>query len=84
MDRAYVFEQVVAILKPFVKNPSALATVGDETAILGDLKVNSARVVELIIRLQQKFAIDVSDEEADRVHTIGDAVNLVLRPRQQA
>jgi acyl carrier protein len=84
MDRDAVFEDVVAILRPFVKNQAALATVGNGTSILKDLKVNSARLVELIIRMQQKFAIKVSDDDADRVRTVGDAVSLVLRLRAPA
>ncbi len=78
MDQKQVFDDVVAILKPFVKNPDALATVAMETSILKDLKVNSARLVDVVLEIEDKFGIEVKDEEADKVKTVGDAVTLIM------
>ena len=41
-DEKQIFEKVVEILKPYAKNPDALASVSHETDILGGLKVTSA------------------------------------------
>ncbi len=78
MDQKEVFDKVVAILKPFAKNPDALATVAMETSILKDLKVNSARLVDVVLEIEDNFGIEVKDEDADKVKTVGDAVNLIL------
>jgi acyl carrier protein len=78
MEQQQVMEKVVAILKPFVKSPEALATVGMETSILKDLKVNSARLVDVVLELEDAFGIAVSDAEADSVRTVGDAVKLIV------
>ena len=77
MDQKEVLEKVVAILKPFAKNQEALAKAGLETSIMKDLKVNSARLVDVVLEIEEKFGIQVKDEEADKVRTVGDAVNLV-------
>jgi acyl carrier protein len=79
MDRELVFDQVVAILKPFVKNQQALATITPETTILRDLKVNSARLVEVVLRIQERFDVQVNDDDADTIRTVGDAVALITR-----
>jgi acyl carrier protein len=78
MDQKEVVEKIVAILKPFAKNQEALAKVGLETSIMKDLKVNSARLVDVVLDIEEKFGIQVKDEEADKVRTVGDAVSLVL------
>ncbi len=78
MTQQEVLEKVVGILKPFVKSPEALATVGMETSILKDLKVNSARLVDVVLEMEDTFGIAVKDEDADKVKTVGDAVNLIL------
>ena len=78
MDQKEAFETVVAILKPFVKNHEALAAVAMETSIMRDLKVNSARLVDVVMEIEERFGIQVKDEEADQVRTVGDAVSLVL------
>lgn len=77
MDQKEAFEKVVAILKPFAKNQEALASVALETSIMKDLKVNSARLVDVVLEIEEKFGIEVKDDEADKVRTVGDAVNLV-------
>ena len=78
MQQQEILEKVVTILKPFVKSPEALATVGLETSILKDLKVNSARLVDVVLEIEDTFGISVSDEDADKVRTVGDAVKLIL------
>ncbi|HEX9294571.1 MAG TPA: phosphopantetheine-binding protein [Polyangiaceae bacterium] len=78
MTEQQVFEKVVGIIKPFAKNPEALASAGMETSILKDLKVNSARLVDVVLEIEDAFNIEVADEEADKVRTIGDAVNLIV------
>jgi acyl carrier protein len=78
MEQKEVFDKVVSILKPFVKNSDALASVGMGTSILKDLKVNSARLVDVVLEIEDSFGIEVKDEDADKVKTVGDAVNLIL------
>jgi acyl carrier protein len=78
MDQKEVFEKVVAILKPFAKNKDALAGVALETAIQKDLKVNSARLVDIVLEIEEIFGVEVKDEDAEKVRTVGDAVNLVM------
>ena len=77
MTQQETFEKVVGILKPHVKNEIALAEVGLETNILEDLKVNSARLVDVVLAFEDTFGIEVADEDADSVNTVGDAVRLI-------
>jgi acyl carrier protein len=79
MDQKEVFEKVVAILKPFAKNREALENVKLETSIQKDLKVNSARLVDVVLEIEEIFGIQVKDEDADKVRTVGDAVTLVTQ-----
>ena len=78
MDQGEVMERVVKILTPWVKNEDALASVSMETNILDDLKVNSARLVDVVIAFVDDFDIEIADEDVDSVNTVGDSVNLIL------
>ncbi len=78
MDQTEIFEQVVKILTPYVKNQEALGGISLATPILDDLKVNSARLVDVVIAIEDDFDLEVADEDVDTVNTVGDAVNLVL------
>ena len=78
MEQAEVFERVVKILTPWVKNADALEAVAMETSILDDLKVNSARLVDVVIAFEDDFDIEIADEDVDRVNSVGDAVSLII------
>lgn len=77
MNATEIQEKVVKILTPYVKNPSALENLTPDTNILKDLKVNSARLVDVVLAFEDTFGIEVADEDADSVNTIGDAVKLI-------
>jgi acyl carrier protein len=77
MTEEKIFEKVVDILKPYAKDPTALASVSLETNILSGLKVNSARLVDVVLAFEDAFGIEVADDDADKVETVGDAVRLI-------
>jgi acyl carrier protein len=77
MTRQEIFNKVKEILEPYVKNTEAFEEVNEDTSILDDLQVNSARLVDIILAFEDEFDIEVDDEAADNVSTIGDAVELI-------
>ena len=79
MEQVQIFNEVVTILKPYVKNESALTGISEETHILDDLKVNSARLVDIIIKCEDIFGIEIDDDDADKIRTIGDAITVVKK-----
>ena len=78
MDATEVFEKVVKILTPYVKNQEALDKASNATHILDDLKVNSARLVDVVLEFEDAFDIEIADDDVDSVETIGNAVELIL------
>lgn len=81
MTQQEVQAKVVEILRPFVKSNTPVEQITMETSILKDLKVNSARLVDIVLEIEDAFGIAVKDEEADQVKTVGDAVNLILKAK---
>ena len=77
MSEQEIRDKVVEILKPYAKDAEALANVTLETNILNDLRVNSARLVDVVLAFEDTFEIEVEDEDADAVQTVGDAVRLI-------
>ena len=78
MNESEAFERVVKILTPHVRNQDALASIAPETNILDDLKVNSARLVDVVLAFEDEFDIEIPDEDVDAVNTVGDCVKLIL------
>jgi acyl carrier protein len=79
MEKAEITQKVIDILRGYVKDPSLLEKATAETHIIKDLKVNSARLVDIIIKCEDVFGATIEDDDADRITTIGDAVELIYQ-----
>ena len=77
MNQTEIFDQVVEILTPYVKNQEALKRASLTTHILDDLKVNSARLVDVVLEFEDAFNIEIDDDDVDKVETVGNAVELI-------
>jgi len=77
VDQTEIFDRVVEILTPYVKNQEALEGASMATHILDDLKVNSARLVDVVLEFEDAFNIEIDDDDVDKVETIGNAVALI-------
>ena len=77
MDDKKIFDEMVNILKSYAKNQDLLEKATMDTHILNDLKVNSARLIDVIIRCEDVYGISIDDDEADKIRTIGDAVKVI-------
>lgn len=49
----------------------------DSASFEEDLEVDSLGVVELLMALEDEFGVKIPDEEAESIHTVGQAVDLV-------
>ena len=52
-------------------------TITDETHFINDLGADSLDTVELVMELEDEFGISISDEEAEKIQTVGDAVKYI-------
>ncbi len=77
MKKQEIFEKFIELIEEYVKEKEKLETAAMETAIIGDLKVNSARLVDIIIKVEDTFDIEIEDDDADKIKTIGDAVDII-------
>lgn len=74
-----ILEKVVKIISKHAKNQEALSSLNMDTNILTDLQVNSARLVDIVLDFEDEFDIEIDDDDADKIASIGDAVALVQK-----
>lgn len=77
INQTEIMTRVLKIISPFSKNADALKAASPATRILEDLGVNSARLVDIILAFEDEFGIEVDDASADKVRTLGDAVQMI-------
>ena len=70
-----IFESVKSILV------EQLGIEGDnvtlESSLIDDLNADSLDMVELVMAMEQEFGISIPDEEAERIKTVGDAIEFI-------
>lgn len=71
MDQA-IFDQVKAIIVDKLGVDESKVT--PEARFREDLEADSLDLVELIMEFEEKFGGEISDEEAQKITTVGDAV----------
>jgi acyl carrier protein len=77
MEEQKIFDEFINIIRVYAKDTELVEKATKETHILNDLKVNSARLVDIIIKCEDVFGIEIDDDDADKIRTVGDAIEVV-------
>ena len=48
--------------------------VNDDTSFMEDLGADSLATVELVMAFEKEFDVDIPDEDAEKIRTVGDAL----------
>src|SRR5829696_3639919 len=54
------------------------AKIGEQTRFKEDLDADSLDLYELVMELEDRYGVSVSEEQASRIATVGDAVDFVV------
>ncbi|WP_067729431.1 acyl carrier protein [Oceanobacillus damuensis] len=72
---ADVFDRVKAIIVDRLDVDESKITM--EASFKDDLEADSLDVVELVMELEDEFDMEIADEDAEKINTVGDAVNYI-------
>lgn len=69
------FERVKSVIVDQLGADESAVTL--EASFVDDLGADSLDIVELIMGLETEFDVEIPDEEAEKIRTVGDAVNYI-------
>ncbi|AXI09051.1 acyl carrier protein [Oceanobacillus sp. 143] len=72
---AEVFDRIKEIIIDRLDVEESKVTM--EASFKDDLEADSLDVVELVMELEDEFDLEIADEEAENINTVGDAVNYI-------
>ena len=72
-------EDILAKLKPIIAEQLGVdeSEVKEEASFTEDLNADSLDLVELIMSLEEQFKLQISDEDAEKITTVGEAVDYI-------
>ena len=76
MSEQEVLEKVIKLISE--RFSVDVLKITKDTTFQEDLGADSLDVVELVMELEDTFGIQISDEDAEQIVTIGDAVNYIV------
>ncbi|KAF0133958.1 MAG: acpP [Candidatus Saganbacteria bacterium] len=76
MDENQVFEQVKKVVVDQLGVSDA--EVKKESSFVDDLGADSLDTVELVMALEEAFGVEIPDEEAEKIKTVGNTISYVM------
>jgi acyl carrier protein len=72
-------EEIMAKLKPVIADQLGVdeAEVTESASFTEDLNADSLDLVELIMSLEEQFGLQISDEDAEKLTTVGESVDYI-------
>ncbi|KAL4432837.1 hypothetical protein ABPG77_008163 [Micractinium sp. CCAP 211/92] len=75
LDKGEVTDRVLSVVKNFEKVDAA--KVSPSASFQKDLGLDSLDTVELVMALEEEFAIEIPDSEADKILSCGEAISYI-------
>lgn len=72
-----IVEEVKQIIEKYAYDKKLVNESTLESKIISDLKINSARIVDIILDLEEKYDITIEDSVLEKLKTINDIVQLI-------
>lgn len=77
MDKEATISKLKAIIKPFINNEEAFENLTETTDFITDLNINSANLVDIILDIEEAFAIDIDNQSMEKMLTIKAALEII-------
>ncbi len=77
MDEQKIFDEVKKVVVEQLGVSEAEVT--REASFVDDLGADSLDTVELVMALEEAFGMEIPDEDAEKIKTIGDTINYVTQ-----
>jgi acyl carrier protein len=58
--------------------------VTNEASFVDDLGADSLDIVELVMAFEEEFGIEIPDEEAEKIRTVGEAISYIEEKAKEA
>ena len=77
MNENVLRNEIIEILKKYAIDKKIFDNLPENPHITNDLKINSARLVDIVIDMEEKFNIEIENESLKKLIYLNDIVHLI-------
>lgn len=74
-----ITSKIKEIIEKYAFDKILIKNATEKSRIIADLNINSARIVDIILDIEEVFNITIEDNNLDKIITIGDLVKIVQK-----
>jgi acyl carrier protein len=79
MERTQLKQDLLAVFRPFMRRVPNDFVISETTSLIKDIGIDSADMIDLMLSIEERFSIEIQDEQVDRIKTFGDLVGVVQK-----
>lgn len=85
MDRKEILEGLIEVLKTIrTIDPSKLENVTEETDFLTDMNAPSTELINIAVKVEQKFDVEFEDDDIDNLGSkVKDVIDLIILAKER-
>ncbi len=77
MNKQETILELKEIIKPYINNQEAFDALTESTDFINDLRINSANLVDIILDIEEKYAIVIDNESMERMLDVKSALDII-------
>lgn len=77
MEKEELITDLKKIVLPYIQDEEAYNNLNEDTTFIGDLKINSANLVDVILDVEDKFDIKIENEEMEQMTSVKAAMGII-------
>lgn len=77
IDKKELLSDLKAIVTPYTQDMEALENINEETDFIKDLKINSANLVDVVLDVEEKFAIEIDNDSMAKMLNVKAAIEII-------
>jgi acyl carrier protein len=78
MTEAAVFDILKPIISEYLPEDVEADQIVPEADLTAELNINSAHLVDVVLDVEDKFEIELSNNDIEQLRTVSDAVQIIL------
>lgn len=72
-----LIEDLKVIVKPYIQNAEAFENINEDTDFIGDLKINSANLVDIVLDIEDKYDIEIDNDSMEKMLNVKASLEVI-------